>query len=230
MKCKSFLLLVIVAVLLLAIIDVSISAEGYSENDVVSFKDNYHLHRNLRKKGRRHHKDIESIVGDTSSSTKTVVDREDVVALPIAGEIDDPQQIDADPTADTAADGRKKKHMRQQHSQPHNKDMMKYTRLKSKIMKNADKFTAEEMNSINQDMDKYLELITSLPDFQGSIKKEHELNRGIKDKEARKVKFDEIKVKYQLEREKYKGTIDAGKNLFKIIRKKIDKKISTEEE
>ncbi len=57
-----------------------------------------------------------------------------------------------------------------------------------------------------------------------------ELHRGMKDKEARKIKFDEIKMKYQMERDKYKGTIDAGKNLFKVIRKKIDKKISTEEE
>lgn len=227
MKCKSFLLVVIVVIILSsAFIAESISAKEDSKGDVVGFyKDSYHLHRNLRKKGRRHHKDIESIVGDTS--TTAVVDREDAVALPVAGQIDDPQQIDADHTADTAADGRKEKH---KHSQPHNKDMMKYTRLKKKITKNADKFTTEEMNSIKQDMDKYLELINSIPDFQGSIKKEHELHRGMKDKEARKIKFDEIKMKYQMERDKYKGTIDAGKNLFKVIRKKIDKKISTEEE
>lgn len=213
-------------ILSLAFIAESISTEEDSKGDVVGFyKDNCHLHRNLRKKGRRHHKDIESIVGDTS--TTAVVDREDAVALPVAGQIDDPQQIDADHTADTATNGRKEKH---KHSQPHNKDMMKYTRLKKKITKNADKFTTEEMNSINQDMDKYLELINSIPDFQGSIKKEHELHRGMKDKKARKVKFDEIKMKYQMERDKYKGTIDAGKNLFKVIRKKIDKKISTEEE
>ena len=161
------------------------------------------IQRNLRKKGSKN--DHESSVGDTVEDS--------------GAQNDEPQ--DAEPEG-----GRKKR--RKQHSQPHSKEMMRYTRLKKKITKNADKFTVEEISSINQDMDKYLELVNSVPDFQASIKKEHELHREIPNKEVRKAKFDEIKLKYQLEREKYKGVIDSGKDLYKVIRKKIDKKISSE--
>jgi len=209
MRCDGLLLLV--WVLSIAYLSVVISSE---EGDA-SLKHIQLHHRSLRKKGRRHNKDTEMIVKDATE------DKEDAIA--VGGQIDEPEQ-DANPK-----EGGRKKRMKQ-HSQPHSKEVMKYTRLKNKISKNADKFTAEEISSINQDMDKYLELVNTLPDFQGSIKKEHEQHRGMKDKEARKAKFDEIKMKYQLEREKYKGTIEAGKNLFKVIRKKIEKKISTEEE
>lgn len=170
----------------------------------------YHQQRSLRKKDRKHrHDKIRRPAVDVDAVT---ADKEEESLN------DEPQDTDSIVVQKDKRD--------QQHSKPHSKEVVRFTRLKKKLRKNIDKFTADEIAIIDQEMDNYMELVNSVPDFQASIKQEHELHREIKDKEVRKAKFEEIKIKYQMEREKYKGTIDAGKKLYKSIKTKIDNKIS----
>jgi len=117
---------------------------------------------------------------------------------------------------------------RDRHDRPRDIGAMRYSILEKKLTQNADKFTAEETESIRQDMDEYLKKENSIPDFHESLKGDRDMLRKIDDKDKRMKKLEEVKQKHKNMRDEHKEQRLAARDMFEAVRQRIDAKLSIE--